>query len=398
MHDSGSVAAHLGQVSVDIERSPLPAKVLDKAKLCLLDYLAAVVGGSQTAVAETGRGVLPALGRGDCLVVGYDGTTSIVGAAFFHGLIATADDLDDSHRFASGLHLSAITFPAALAIGQARGGSGSKLLRAAIAGYEIASRVCRAVDVGMRQRGFHSTGGVGPFGACTAAASTLGFDSEQTANALRIAASTPAGLFAFLREGASVRHAHGAWAAANGTLSALLCESGMSGPNLAFEGEDGFLDAYAAQFEPRFLDSPVPSESGEFEILNAYHKVYCACGHAIPAISAVLELRPKIADRLEEIREIEVAGYRASAALTNPNPTSPDEARFSLPFIVGLALKFGNVTKREMTMRHLRDPDVRRLACAVRVAESPQIAAAFPEVRAARVDIVMRDGASYSSY
>ena len=308
--------------------------------------------------------------------------------------MATVEDLDDSHRFASGLHLSAITFPAAMALAQSLGSSGRQLLAAAAVGYEVSSRICRAADSGLRARGFHSTGAVGPFGACACACVLLGLDADRTAHALGIAASGAGGLFAFLPEGASVRHAHAAWASVAGVTAALLAKSGMTGPTLALEGPDGFFAAHSTGFDESFLRRPAPGSAAGHEIGNAYHKLFSACGHALPAITALLALRDEIAPKLDRVRRIEIRGYKASAALTNPDPSTIGEAKFSLPFITALALRFGDVSPREMTMEVLGRPEVRRLASRVDVVEDPAISAAYPRLRSGAVRVTFDDGAT----
>ena len=392
------LTAHLARTVHDMAVSGIPDAVADKARLCLLDYLASGLAGAKSEVAAAGADLLPAFGKGSSVLLARPERSSVLGAAFYNALVATAEDLDDSHRFASGLHLSAITFPASAALGQSVGASGRRFLLAAAAGYEIASRICRAADSGLRARGFHSTGAVGPFGACASASVLLRLDADRTAHALGIAASGAGGLFAFLPEGASVRHAHAAWASIAGVTAALLAKSGMTGPTLALEGPDGFFAAHSTAFDESFLRRPAPSTTGEHEITNTYHKLFSACGHALPAITALLAVREQIARRLEQVERIEIRGYEASAALTNPDPASIGEAKFSLPFITALALRYGDVSPREMTMEVLRRPEVRRLASRVDVVADPGICAAYPRVRSGAVEVRLADGSTVGKH
>ena len=386
------LTAHLARTIRSMAESGIPDEVADKASLCVLDYLASGLAGARSDMAAAGAGLLPAFGTGSSVLLARPERSSVLGAAFYNALVATVEDLDDSHRFASGLHLSAITFPAAMALAQSLGSSGRQLLAAAAVGYEVSSRICRAADAGLRARGFHSTGAVGPFGACACACVLLGLDTDRTAHALGIAASGAGGLFAFLPEGASVRHAHAAWASVAGVTAALLAQSGTTGPTLALEGPAGFFAAHSTGFDESFLRRPAPGTAAEHEINNAYHKLFSACGHALPAITALLALRDEIAPKLDQVRHIEIHGYKASAALTNPDPSTVGEAKFSLPFITALALRFGDVSPREMTMEVLGRPEVRRLASRVDVVEDPAISAAYPRLRSGAVRVTLDDG------
>ena len=396
MNRTEPLTAHLAHTIRDIAETGISDPVADKATLCFLDFLASGLAGARSEVAAAGAGLLPAFGGGRSVLLARPERSSVLGAAFFNALVATAEDLDDSHRFASGLHLSAITFPAALALAQSLGASGRQLLLAAAAGYEISSRICRAADTGLRERGFHSTGAVGPFGACASACVLLGLDADRTAHALGIAASGAGGLFAFLPEGASVRHAHAASASVAGLTAALLARSGMTGPTLALEGKDGFFAAHSTGFDETFLRKPAPSMTGELEITNTYHKLFSTCGHALPAITALLAVRDEIAPRLEQVRRIEVRGYEASAALTNPDPATVGEAKFSLPFITALTLRYGDVSPREMSMEVLGRPEVRRLASRVEVVADPDISAAYPRLRSGAIEVLLADGSKVS--
>jgi len=392
MTGAPTLAVHLARIGREIARAPLPEAVAAKARLCLLDHLAALLYGLRSPMAAVGDDALAALGAGRATVVGRGAAASPHGAAFFHGLVATAEDLDDSHRFAGGLHLGAVTFPAALALSEGRASSGEDLLRAVVAGYEVAGRLARSIDAGLRARGWHATGAVGPLGAAAAAALVLDLDEDTTAGALGIAASGAGGLFAFLPEGASVRHAHGAWAAANGLLAATLAAAGMTGPRRVLEGRDGYLAAFSETADLAILAAPSPAVSGAHEILSAYHKVFACCGHALPAITAALALRDDLGPRPGAIAGIEARLYRASAALANPAPRTVEEAKFSLPVLVGIALVHGDVSRRAMTMANIGDPRVREVADRVRLIEDPAIAAAFPRLRAAELVVTLKDG------
>lgn len=372
--------------------TPVPdTELTSLARACLTDFLAASFYASQGPVARAGLKTVSLYGAGDATLLGQSVTASVMGAAFHNGLAATAEDLDDAHRFASGLHMSAVTFPVALALGETHSTSGQQLIRAVAAGYEVSGRLTKAVDLPMRARGFHSTGTVGPFGACATACVMLGLSATESAQALGIAASAAGGLFAFLNEGNTVRHAHGGWACANGLSAAMLAQSGLTGPSKALEGTDGYFQAYAGSADENILHANTLAP----EMASAYHKLYAACGHAFPAITTLQLLRPFLPpgpEGLETIENIEIRGYKATARLTNIHPSNSGEAAFSLPVIAGIVLLRGNAARADMALEHLQHPLVQRLAQRVRVVEDAEIQASFPRLRAAEVLVTLRDG------
>lgn len=395
--EPASLTSHLVECVTEIARTPLPAAIERQAALCLLDYAAALLAAAHAAEATAAEAALSAFGSGHADIVGRAQQSSVAGAAFFHGFVATIADLDDAHRFASGLHMAATTFPAALALAADRDLAMADLLRAAVAGYEVSSRLARAMDDGFRRRGLHATGIVGQFGTAAAVATLLGLDETRTRHALAIAASGGGGLLAFQAEGATVRHAHSAWASVNGLTAALMAEAGATGPINALDGAKGFLAVYADAIDEAFIRAAPPSVSGRYEIENAYRKLFSACGHALPALSAALSLRDKMAGRLDAIASIEVRGYAASARLVNPAPTSVGEAKFSIPYIVAMALIFGDVGAEQMTLSTLRRRDVCDLAARVSVVEDPALSADFPSKRSAFVAIRMQGGEELST-
>ena len=99
---------------------PLPAEVVDKASLHVLDTLAAMVSGTQL---EAGKKVLPFVagvgGREEALVVGSRTITTATLAALANGMLAHADETDDSHA-PSLTHPGCAVVPAALAVGELR--------------------------------------------------------------------------------------------------------------------------------------------------------------------------------------------------------------------------------------------------------------------------------------
>ncbi len=384
-----TLTSRLAQIVDEIRYESLPPSVIEKCKTCFLDFLAACYSGAESPTAKAGVSILAAMGKGRATLIGRREKATPLGSALFNGMIAHAEELDDAHRYASGLHLGATIFPAALALAGKGQIAGKKFMRAIVLGYEISSRICRAIDLAHRQRGFHSTGTVGPFGSCAASAVVLGLGSETLVHALGIAGSMGAGLFAFLEDGATVKHMHAGRASMDGLLAALLAKGGMTGPRTVLEAKEGFFRAYSNRANP---DEILREVKDPYEISFAYHKIHSACGHSFPAIDAALALREEIQNRAGEVRQIEVKTYRQAAVLKGETPRSIHEARFSIPFLVGLALVRGRVSQREWVPETLRDSQVHKVASQVLVTEDPEIAAQFPRLRSAVLRAEMADG------
>jgi 2-methylcitrate dehydratase PrpD len=217
----------------------------------------------------------------------------------------------------------------------------------------------------------------------------MGLEKETLVHALGITGSTAAGLFAFLEDGATVKHMHAGRASVDGLLAALLAENGMTGPRRVLEAKEGFFNAYSNHANPGEIIRPL---ADQYEILFAYHKIHSACGHAFPAIDAALLLREAILEEISSVEEIEIKTYRAAAVLDKKTARSVQEARFSIPFLVGLALVKGRVSQSEWVGETLKDPQIKDIAARVSVQEDSTIAADFPKSRSAVLTARMADG------
>lgn len=388
-HPKQTLSMYLVRILEQIRREELPEPVIEKAKTCCLDFLAACLSASGSKSAEIGLDVAMKMGRGGSTLIGRREKGTVSSAALYNGMIAHAEELDDSHRYVSGMHLGAVVFPAALAVGEERGLSGKDFIKAVVCGYEVASRICRCIEQGHRTRGFHSTGTVGPFGACAAAGVALNLNAEQLTQAIGIAGSMGAGLFAFLDDGATVKHLHTGRASLDGLLAALMAQAGLTGPRAVLEAGEGFFRAYTDSYDEAPL--LVPFE-GAYEISNAYHKLHSACGHAFPAIDAALLLRKEIQDPAGEIASIEVRTYRAASILEKRRPLSRQEARFSIPFLVALTLTKGSANRSDLLNVDLSEPALLDLADKVALREDPELESDFPRLRAAILRLRTRDG------
>ena len=284
-----TICTQLAALTSTIATTPMSSEIIDETRLCILDFLASTLAAPVTpAVSE--MAVL--FGSGHARRLHNSAPASVAGAAFVHGYLSTVEDIDDAHALASGMHLSATVFPAALAIAQSSGATQADFLRAAVAGYEVAGRLARSMDKGLRARGFHASGAIGPFAACAAASILLELNQQQMAHAFGMATSGAGGLFAFLPTGADSRHLHAANASVAGLVAAMAAKNGNTGPLTAFEGPDGFIGPYSETCDMAFISKPPPG-GDDYEMLNAYHKRFTACGHAIPAVTLALDLRQR---------------------------------------------------------------------------------------------------------
>ena len=151
-------------------RKPLPKEVTEMGKHHLLDTMAAMVSGSRLLPGRKAIAYVRNLGGvNQASVIGTRILTSTVNAALANGMMAHADETDDSH-VPSLSHPGCGVVPAALAMGEYERRNGKALLRAVVLGYDICARSNFALGPQQLREAGHSSHSFGPlFGAAAAA-------------------------------------------------------------------------------------------------------------------------------------------------------------------------------------------------------------------------------------
>ncbi len=327
-----------------------------------------------------------------------DNRQEMINAAFVNGVSAHSLDLDDGHRKAH-IHLGAIVFSTALAIGEAYNVSGKDFLEASIVGYEIGILLGELVNPQHRNKGFHSTGTVGTFVAGAVAAKLLKLNENQITNALGLCGTQAAGLLESDHSGSMGKSLHVGKAVYNGILSVFLAKNGFTGSETVLDGEEGFLKtmAYSGLGEDYTLEE-VFSKVGEVEVKEIYFKKYPVCRHLHSSIEAILKLRNIINKEYDHIESIFVKTYEIAASHDNYNPKTLEDLKQSLPYALAIALVCGNVTldnlKSLISHGLLNDESdsetvnlIKKIANKVVISIDPQFEELYPDQRPSNVII-----------
>jgi 2-methylcitrate dehydratase PrpD len=363
-------------------------EVLHHAKRAVIDWHAALLPGAVVAPAtllemalkeelDTGQARL-ALGR----------SATVRAAALINGSAAHTVEVDDIYR--DGIyHPGAPTIAAALALAQSTAATGAQFLRAVIVGYEISTRIGAAMGRA-HYKYWHNTGTIGAFGACAACCELLGLDAKRFAHALATATTFSAGLQQAFRMDSMSKPLHAGRAAEAGVTAALAAREGVTGSLDVIEGEAGFG---AAMSDGPDWDECFLSLGKSFNICRMTFKNHTCCGHTFAAIDGALALQSRMNVAAREIERIRVGSYRAAKEVSGYDaPVTPAEARFSLKYVVATALTHGSVRLAAFEPARLEDPATRSLMERISVSIDPELDAAFPHQRAARVAFVTRDG------
>jgi 2-methylcitrate dehydratase PrpD len=386
----GASEAVLSFVS-ELRFGALSDEVRHYARRHLLDTVGVMIAGAGGEVATRAEAMLAAVRpSGRIPVPGRGRRADLIDATFLGGTAAHGIELDDGFRQGS-VHPGCVVVPAVIALGYERRISGAKLIEALVAGYEAEIAIGRACHPDLRQRGFHPAAAVGVFGAVMAAGKLRGLPHDQLANALGIAASSAAGLFAFVNGGADIKRLHAGHASREGLQAALLAEQGVEGPPGVLEAHDGFLQAFAFGRD-RALRAVVLPPKVPFGITDCYIKPYPCCRHIQPAVEALIAILREENLAPEQVERIDVATYRIAAEHAETGWDDFASAQLSFPYLLGLALKFRGIKFEHFEAAVRRDPEFAAIARKISISAPPEIDRLYPQLRPARVTVTSARG------
>jgi len=367
-----------GELAAFIKDSRVvPPPTLEHAKLAVLDLVAAATAGARTRVAQISHRAARRVWKAGAAPVWFCGDRlNAPGAALANAASASALDLDDGHRAASG-HPGAAIIPAVLATASAHSCQSERILPAIVLGYEVAVRAAAARDFAAL-----TTLVSGPwvgYGVVAAASWLRDLPCAAIEQALAIAGATAPNLSAIAYSKVMGNHVKEGipW----GTASALAAV------DFAFEGLTGPTDLLDndALFDRRTLLNGL--DDG-WAIRGIYFKPYGCCRWAHAAIDAVLALQAEFRFAPADIRSIEIDAFSWALRLNNEAaPKTAESAQYSVPFCVALALTRGADSLVEIGLDALVDSATIALACKIELAVDPIYDAMFPRQVPSRVRI-----------
>ncbi len=367
---------------------PVPPEALHHAKRAVIDWYAALLPGAMIAPATLlEKALAEDLDRGSArLALGRKASTRV--AALINGTASHTLEVDDIFKFGI-YHPGAPTISAALAVAQSAGSSGEAFLRAVIVGYEISTRIGAAMGRA-HYKYWHNTGTIGSFGAAAAAAEIFALDTKRFSHALATAATFAAALQQAFRMDSMSKPLHAGHAAEAGVLAAAGAREGVTGSLDVIEGEAGFGRAMS---DGPDWDKALSTLGREHHVTLMTFKNHACCGHTFAAIDGAQELQRRLGVKPQDIACVRVGSYRAAKEVSGyENPSTPAEARFSLKYVVANALVHGSVRLAAFEPACMNDSVTRDLMKKIEVWIDPELDAAFPAQRAARVSIETKDG------
>jgi 2-methylcitrate dehydratase PrpD len=383
----GKLATYVAQAL----KKRLPAAVAEKTRHHLLDTLAAMVSGSRLKPGRRAISFVKTLGgTGESCVVGSHIVTAAANAALANGMLAHADETDDSHA-PSQTHPGCGVVAAALAMAERERRDGTSLLRAVALGYDVCCRLTQSLDAVQFRADGHSTHSFGPlFGAAAAAGALAGLGAREVRYLLSYAAQQAAGLSCWMRDEEHVEKAFdfGGMPARNGVAAAAMVAHGFTGVEDVFSGERGFFSAYGRKPDPSKLARGLGKN---YEIMKTDIKRWTVGSPIQAPLDSLLELIRAHGIRAAEVDRL-IVRVAHQGANTTDNRNMPD---ICMQHLCALMLLDGTVTFHSAhDAKRMRDGRVLELRRRVELRGDDALTRAMPR-REGMVEIRLKDGREF---
>ena len=373
---------------------PAPSVVIEKTKHHILDTIAAMVSGSRLAPGEKAIAYAKTLGgvKESC-VIGSNIITTAVNAALANGMLAHADETDDSHA-PSLTHPGCGIVPAALAMAERGRQSGTALVRAVALGYDVGCRLTQSLNAYQFRNDGHSTHSFGPmFGAAASAGALTGLRERQVRHLLSFTAQQASGVSCWMRDGEHVEKAFdfGGMPARNGVAAATMVAHGFTGVDDVFTGERNFFVAYGRKPEPGLLTRGLGKI---YEIMNTNIKRWSVGSPIQAPLDSLLELIREHQIKAEDVERL-IVRVAHQGANTVDNRAMPD---ICIQHMCAIMLIDGKVTfASSHDQKRMRDPKVLALRKRIELRGDDTLSAAMPS-RQGIVELSLSDGRKLSQH
>ena len=362
----------------------VPDNVGEAARHHILDTVGAMVSGSEL---PPGRHAIEFArsygGEKIATVVASDVLCGPIEAAMANGELAHSDETDDDYT-AGGAHPGCSIVPAALALGEQFGASGTRFLRAVVLGYDVGMRAFFTVGPGLKET--HTL--VGTFGSAAAGGCVAGLNAQQMRWLLDYAAQQAgAGVGAWRRDTAHIEKGFvfAGGAARNGVTAALLVHGGWTGVEDILSGPQNFVVSYAPKADPAGM---IDQLGERYDVTQVTLKKWSTGGpiqSPLDALSNILKRHPIEPDQVKQV----VVREATSAAFTVNNREMPD---ICLQHLIAVMLIDKTVSFRAAHDKaRMQDPAVLRERAKVQLVPSEEFERLIPK-RVAVVEVTLTDG------
>jgi 2-methylcitrate dehydratase PrpD len=352
---------------LDTTIDSMPERVVQSSRDMILNGLAVAIAARTTPEAHALYRFAEAMGgEATCTIVGAPFTSSPMNAALVNGVLVHVLDFDEVVLRRAN-HPTNVLLPTVMAMGEFVGASGRAVLEAFAIGCEVSTKLgaigdLDEIETTLDHNGWHVEGVAGAIGAAAAAGKLLGLDATKLGHALGMAVSEASGVQANF--GTSTKSLHCGLAAMHGVLAGILARDGLTANPNAIEAKGGFLTAYRHNTAVD-VDEFIGRLGNPFDVIDpGLGLKFYPCGSALhTAIDLTVELTRANNLVPSDVESIHVSwpGLPKDKLAGFSTPSTGLEAKFSLPYVVAVAVAFGAPTLEHFTDAAVTDPIVRGL-------------------------------------
>ncbi|KZE38827.1 hypothetical protein AV656_07955 [Bhargavaea cecembensis] len=365
----------MSDFTLDFNLDHVDTSTNEKAKMLLLDSLAAVLSGNRTSdiekvihhfsTADMGQSVL---GTG---LVNHPYIVTVL-----QGMAMVSEELDEGNALAKG-HPSCHFFPALLATAIEEKIDGKTFLEAFIVGYEINARAGSSIQL---KKEIHPHGSWGMIGGGFALGKVLGFNAQELENLITLTSSFPmVSLWNPVLEGHQSRNLMIGMQNMNLLLLAKMAKAGVT------SSPENVKVIYSSILGESFDERKLVAELGETFYLNqSYIKFHSYCRFCHAPMEGTYQLMSQHRLAPDNIESIEIKTYAAAARLNNQEPSNSFAAKFSIP--------------RAISDYIYQNSGFNISATSITVKEYPPFTAEYPKVRRTKIVLHDKNGVSYEGY
>jgi 2-methylcitrate dehydratase PrpD len=377
----GANAAHIGRFLREASNKPLSAEVVDAAKKCLVDWLGVTVAGSREPVARAAR-TYAELEDFSVPIIGA--AQDVEKSALVNGVAAHALDFDGTH-IPTDSHLSAVTWATLIALAEPDEDAGGVLLRAFVAGYEVAAKLSgRRFGFSLQFRWFHPSAVIGRLASSAAAAVVMGLDEGEAAQAVALSTTRASGLRGTL--GGMGKPLQVGEAAKDGIICARMANAGVTVDPGLLSPEGGFVKAFVQDGNAQLAMLDGNALGTDWAVLQTSFKPY-ACLHGIhPSIDAAMEVASGLdPTEVSSVKVYVAPGVKKVASFEDPQ--TPLEAKFSVTYCIAAALAGKGLGAEGFSTATLNDESLRAFLPKVEV-----VPAEGRKMLDSAVEVTLHDG------
>jgi 2-methylcitrate dehydratase PrpD len=384
----------------------LSAEALRIGRRCIVDAIGLYLAGCREqsvkilvadALAQGGRADAPLPGGGSERVPAALAARVWGTAGHAHDWDDTQVSHDPGHVYGLLTHPTIPPLTAALLTAEQLGNRDGKAVMLAFQlGFEVECKIAEWMTPRHYRRGHHTSGTVGTFGACVAAAKLLGLDDRQLGNALGLAASFAAGIR--VNFGTMTKPLHVGRACENGVTAAALAARGFEADPAALDGTWGFFSVMAEGFSaekaaegfgkpltienPGVSIKPFPSGILTHQSMDAMLKL--VLDH---------DLKP---EQVETIRFY--AGKNIIEPIRYPIAANHLQAKFSMPALLAMMVIRRRASHHEFEDAFVAGPLMQDLQARTQVIMDPDIDAQGYDLIRSRIEVDTKNGKTLTQW